>query len=222
MIQRHQRLRALAGTTRLQLLDLLRRSGRPLSVQELAVELGLHENSVREQLARLVAGELVMRVAVTPSGRGRPPLRYSATASVADEREAGAFRRLALALSDQIVRQPNAMEAASEAGERWGRAISADLPKALDDAAAMSIVMALLNDAGFAPVGPDGMDRPIVLHRCPFSDLAVQSGGVICNLHLGMLRGVLREIYAPLVATSVVPFAAPGVCYAFIERRVVG
>jgi predicted ArsR family transcriptional regulator len=191
-----------------------------LSVQELALELGLHQNSVREQLARLVAVELVARVAAAPSGRGRPAMRYSATVSVADEREAGAFHQLALALSDQIVRQPDAMEAASEAGERWGRAIAADLPKVPDEAAAMRSVMKLLDDAGFAPVEPDGPDRPIVLHRCPFSDLAVQSGGVICNLHLGMLRGVLREIYAPLDATSVVQFAAPGVCYAFVGRRV--
>lgn len=219
MISRHQRLRALAGTTRLQLLDRLRETAEPRSVRDLARAVGLHENNVREQLDRLVAVGLVTRMVSAPSGRGRPPMRYAARNPAAEEREASAFHQLALALADQVARQPNAREAAAEAGERWGQAIASEMPKARDGASAMHRIMSLLDEAGFAPEESSGATEPIRLHRCPFGEMAIQRAGVICELHLGMLRGVLREIDAPLVATRLEPFASPGVCFAFVEPR---
>jgi predicted ArsR family transcriptional regulator len=85
----------------------------------------------------------------------------------------------------------------------------------------MQLIMSLLERAGFSPEAPRGPTEPIRLHRCPFGELAIERAGVICGLHLGMLRGVLREIEAPLSATRLEPFAGPGVCYAFVEPRTV-
>jgi predicted ArsR family transcriptional regulator len=216
---RHARHRALSGATRLRLLDRLRRSEGPMSVRQLASELHLHENSVREQLDRLVAVELVAEVEAPPAGRGRPPRRYAAAVSVADEQETGAFRELALVLAEHVARGPDPAEAAMEAGERWGRAVAAEMPAAREAAPAMRRIMALLDRAGFSPEEPLGPGDPISLHRCPFGELAINSEGAVCLLHLGMLRGVLRTLGAPFEAIRVEPFVAPGLCFAFLESR---
>jgi predicted ArsR family transcriptional regulator len=214
---RHERHRTLSGETRLRLLDALRRAGRPARVRQLAEELGLHENTVREQLDRLVSAGLVGRADISPAGRGRPAREYEATAQAADAHEQGSFRELALVLTDQIARGPNADQVAIEVGVRWGRAVARKLAPVADGPAAISRVVSLLDGAGFEPEEPDAPGKPLVLHRCPFGALAVESGGVVCQLHLGMLRGVLEQIRAPLVATHVEPFAAPGICFAYVE-----
>ncbi len=219
MISQRERHRALAGATRLRLLDHLRRTAEPMTVRELAHEMGLHDNSVREQLGRLAAVGLVTRRASVPSGRGRPAVRYSPNIPIFDGREGGAFHKLALALADQLARGPDAIGAATAAGVRWGRAVAEEMPKARDGGAAMRLVMAMLDEAGFAPEEPGAATDPIRLHRCPFGELAIERAGVICQLHLGMLKGVLGGIEAPLVATRLEPFAAPGVCFAFVEPR---
>ena len=54
--------------------------------------------------------------------------------------------------------------------------------------------------------------------RCPFKDLAESHGGVICALHLGLLRGALEELRAPVQVDALRPFAEPGVCV--VELRI--
>lgn len=69
--------------------------------------------------------------------------------------------------------------------------------------------MRLLDEQGFAPEA-DG--RRVRMCRCPFKDLAESHGEVICSLHLGMLRGALEELGAPVRVEALRPFAEPGVC----------
>src|SRR5450759_1704909 len=78
MTAAHHRHRLLAGLTRSRLLAVLRDSGGPMEIRELAAAVSLHPNSVREQLARLADAGLVATEAAPPSGRGRPRLRYMA------------------------------------------------------------------------------------------------------------------------------------------------
>src|SRR5688500_16149398 len=69
---------ALDGVSRIALLETLRRSRKPLSVQQLADEVGLHSNTVRFHLGRLTRAGLVKEESAGPSGPGRPKLVYSA------------------------------------------------------------------------------------------------------------------------------------------------
>ena len=52
------------------------------------------------------------------------------------------------------------------------------------------------------------------MHRCPFRDLAEQHGDVVCSVHLGLIRGALAEIGAPVTATRLEPFVEPSLCRA--------
>lgn len=213
----HRQHRVLGGLTRSRLLDVLRGAGLPLGVRDLAERVGLHPNSVREQLDLLVSAGLVERQAGAPAGRGRPSFRYQALAS--DDEDVAPYRELARVLADELARAPHAAEAAAAAGDRWGRGLVADHPPAHDPTEALQRLVTLLDGAGFAPEPVDSPDQPIRLRRCPFGDLARDRSDVVCAVHLGLMHGALRELGAPLEAVRLQPFVLPDLCLAHVARR---
>ena len=76
--------------------------------------LGLHPNSVREQLRRLEVAGLVRVSRAAPSGRGRPGLRFDLVPEPEDP-----YRVLAGVLADQVAALPGC---AGDAGRRRGSA----------------------------------------------------------------------------------------------------
>jgi predicted ArsR family transcriptional regulator len=108
--------------------------------------------------------------------------------------------------------------AIEEEGRRWGRVlVERPLPAAPADAdAATEQVTAMLDRLGFAP-GP-GTGERIDIRRCPFLDTAEAYPGVVCSLHLGLMRGALAELEAPLEADRLDPLVEPGLCVAHLRR----
>lgn len=221
MISSQQRHRILAGTTRSQLLATLRRTGRPVGVRELAVAHGLHPNSVREQLAVLVVAGLVVREVAPPAGRGRPSLRYRAKVA-GDASDEPDYRALAGVLADQLARLPDATVASLNAGVRWGRSMIAGRPGATVETDAVDRLVELLDEVGFAPEAPTLPGGPIRLHHCPFESLARERGNVVCGVHLGLMRGALAELGAPIDAVGLDPFVRPDLCIAHLGARTDG
>jgi predicted ArsR family transcriptional regulator len=217
MASSFSRHRALAGLTRSRLLVVLRASDRPLAVREVAEAVGLHTNSVREQLDRLVEARLVARATADPAGRGRPGFRYVATPDEGDS-SATAYRELAGVLAGQLARQPDPVAGATAAGERWGRAMvveAAPLPAPTATETVQRLVT-LLDDAGFAPERPAGPGEPIRLRQCPFGALVREHQVIICGIHLGLMRGALRQLDAPLDVIRLEPFVTPDLCVAHV------
>lgn len=214
-----ERHRLLSGITRSRLLAVLREAAGPLSVRELAAAVGLHPNSVREQLEPLVGGGLVTRSRGAPIGRGRPSLRYAAVPAHDD---AAPFRELARVLAAELARGPDATERAVEAGERWGRDAagtgSVPGPRPPDATAASDALVSLLDANGFAPE-PAAGGGVIRLRQCPFGTLARERSDVVCGVHLGLMRGALRELGAPLDAVRLEPFVEPDLCLAHLAPR---
>ena len=60
-------------------------------------------------------------------------------------------------------------------------------------------------------VGPADR-REIRLHQCPFLEVAQEHREVVCAVHLGLMRGMLDELDAPLEATRLDPFVEPDLC----------
>ena len=187
-----------------------------MGVRELADAVGLHPNSVREQLARLADAGLVVTEAAPPSGRGRPRLRYMARPE-ADEQ--APYRALAGVLADELEQMADPATRAAEAGERWGRALVGPAGSVTDENTAVGRLVGLLADAGFEPEGPDLPGGPIRLRRCPFEPLARDHRGVVCGVHLGLMRGALRQMGAPLDAVALEPYVQPDLCLAHLRRR---
>lgn len=68
------------------------------------------------------------------------------------------------------------------------------------------------------PGGKQGDTPPerIRLRHCPFLELAEEYSEVVCPLHLGLMRGALAELRAPVRVTRLEPFAEPGACLAHL------
>lgn len=218
MASPQHRHRLLAGLTRSRLLAILRQADGPLGVRELAAIVGLHRNSVREQLDQLVDAGLVARSIASPAGRGRPGLRYVARPDDGDP-DPDAYRELARVLADQLALQPDRITAATGAGERWGRMLAAEMAPTPVVTDALDRLVMLLDAAGFAPERPAGASDPIRLRHCPFDPVARAHEDVVCGIHLGLMRGALRELGAPLDAIRLEPFVAPDLCIVHLETR---
>ncbi len=212
------RHRALAGPARGRILALLRASSEPLGVRELAAAMALHPNTVRDHLQRLLDAGLVQRETAPPSGRGRPRLRFLADPDAGDD-DPTPFRALARVLAEGLAAEPRAAASATAAGEAWGHSLAASMPAARTAAESVERIVTLLHEAGFEPERPERPGDPVPLRRCPFGTLAVGREPVICGVHLGLMRGALKELDAPLDATGLDPFVRPDLCLAHFEAR---
>ena len=189
-----------------------------MGVRELAEAVGLHPNTVRQHLDQLVEAGLAVRNATPPIGRGRPPLRYAAEPG-SDEQDPAAYRVLAGVLAEQLALLPNSVGVARTAGERWGRALAHETTDTAPAINAIGRLVELLDAAGFAPEAPVADGGPIRLRHCPFGTLAREHGEVVCGVHLGLMRGVLRELDAPFDALRLEPFVRPSLCLAHLGAR---
>jgi predicted ArsR family transcriptional regulator len=74
-----------------------------------------------------------------------------------------------------------------------------------------------LAELGYAPEVEDGEELLVVLRPCPYEDLAAEDPGVVCQLHLGLIRGVLGEGDG-LAVTSLLPWVTPTRCEVHLEQ----
>ena len=203
--------RALADPSRARILRTLAEADGPLDAHELAARVGLHPNTVRWHLGVLANAGFVSSSTEPRTRPGRPRVVLTATEEEAEGRED--YRLLAAILAGSISGTENGTAAAERAGEAWGRfLVERPRPFArLSAGDAADQVVRLLDEHGFEPERENG---DVLMHRCPFRDLAEQHGDVVCAVHLGLIRGALAEIGAPVTATRLEPFVEPGLCRA--------
>lgn len=202
---------------RREVLDALRAAGVPLGVTDLAERLGLHANTARFHLDALAAEGAVEQAVERPSGPGRPRTVYTPRPGM-DRGGARGYRLLAQILLSRLAADgPAARGNAVQAGHEWGRFLVERpppfRPPTAEEAAAR--LTGLLDDLDFAPE-PDG--EVIRLRHCPFLELAEEYGPLVCDVHLGLMRGALTELDAPVAADRLEPFAEPGACLAHLRR----
>lgn len=207
---------------RQQVAELLRESGKPVSVTEVAERLGIHANTARFHLDALVAEGTADRQTDEPSGPGRPRTVYRAHPGM-DRSGVRSYRLLAQILLSHLADSgPEAAEAARRAGHTWGRYLAEPPPPGLRLTAeeATARLTALLDDLGFAPERAPDPTAPetIRLRHCPFLELAEQYGSIVCPVHLGLMQGALAELRAPVAASALEPFAEPSVCLAHLDN----
>ncbi len=69
----------------------------------------------------------------------------------------------------------------------------------------------LFDRLGFAPeTGP--RSTTVRLRRCPLLDAARANPEVVCNVHLGIVRGALAALGGEPEPSSLEAFAEPGAC----------
>lgn len=218
------------GQRRADVLEVLRSASAPLRVREVARRTGVHANTARFHLDALVGAGLATRQVLARAAPGRPSFGYAA----AGQAPAGGhrqYRLLAEMLSSLIEGLlPDPGQAAAAAGREWGWYLT-ERPAPYqripaDDA--VRRLLAVLAGIGFAPEAePDGGplgaretgSSQVWLHRCPFREVAEHRQDVVCQLHLGLMQGVLDQLRAPVTVTRIQPFAEPSLCIAELAAR---
>ncbi|GHE73142.1 ArsR family transcriptional regulator [Streptomyces spiralis] len=205
------------GESRAHVLDVLRATSEAVGVREVAEQTGLHPNTARFHLDTLVKEGLVERRTEGRGRPGRPRTVYHAAPSPvpAGRRSYQLLAQMLTGLITQTVPQP--AQAAVDAGEAWGRYL-VDTPspaQRIDSEEAVRRLTRVLADVGFAP-GPvqDRPDRVVPLRHCPFREVAEEHREVVCSLHLGLMRGALKEVRAPMGVERLEPFVEPSLCLA--------
>jgi predicted ArsR family transcriptional regulator len=211
------------GRTRADVLDMLRAADGPLGVREVAQRAGLHQNTARFHLEALVEAGLAVRETEDRETPGRPRIGYRALAdSPAGRRRYRLLAQMLTSLIAGTMAEPG--RAAEEAGREWGAYLTEQPPPYEKPSAQAAIgkLTAITEDLGFAPRAEagdgDGQFR-LLLRQCPFREVAKDHPDVICSLHLGLMRGALARMRAPLTADRLDPFIEPSLCAAWLTKQ---
>jgi predicted ArsR family transcriptional regulator len=79
-------------------------------------------------------------------------------------------------------------------------------------------VIDLLTELRFEPQ-PAMQPDTVRLTTCPLLDAARRNPDVVCEVHLGIVRGVLERLGGNPDGTALLPFAEPGACLLTLPGR---
>lgn len=191
--------KTLTSLSRINLLHELQVGG-SRTVEQLAAATGLHENTAREHLHRLIEVGLVRSEPIPRTTKGRPKILYRA-ADRPDDAARLERQRAAEARSAQVRRLLPLREIGPD---RTPLDRQLDL---LDDH---------MDQCGFdAEIEPDA--SRMTMHDCPFSDLA-KDNPQVCQVHFALVKDTLRMADGPLEARELHPFSGPHDCTVDLVR----
>ena len=206
------------------MLDVLRAAEGLIGVREVAQRIGLHANTARFHLEALVEAGLAVRETEDRETPGRPRIGYRAVADNPGPAGGRRYRLLAEMLTSLIAGTMLAPgKAAEDAGREWGAYLAEQPPpyQRLTARESVARLTAIMAELGFAPepAADAGGQYRICLQHCPFREVAERHQDVICSLHLGIMRGALARMRAPLSADRLDPFVEPGLCVARLTEQ---
>lgn len=187
--------RALGDPTRYAIFQELARNRQPVSVRELADALDLHPNTVRPHLEQMRDVGLVDVEAVHRGTVGRPRHRYSlAPGAPSAGLEPPAHTLLAALLAALAERGGAGIAEAVATGRAWGEEAVRRTSDPIGDGACAKLLVAELDRLGFAPASAQqGPCLDVAFQHCPFKELAEAYPEQVCNLHRGIVEGVVGE-----------------------------
>lgn len=218
--------KALSDPARLRLFDLIQDADHPLDIPGMAEAVGLHPNTVRSHLRRLELVGLVVSEIEARTTRGRPKVLFRPGPEAQDMAHgARSYKLLATMLAGFInAGLPDPEAGAEAAGRSWGAYLSAEFRPypgdPVDLPAAAGMVERMMDHLGFEPEvtqTEDGVD--LLLHHCPFRDIASRYPQTVCSLHLGILKGALSDVKSGTEATALLPFVTPNLCVAHLAAK---
>lgn len=214
--------RSPLGRSRADVLDVLRAVDGPVGVREVAQRTRLHPNTARFHLEALVEAGLAVRGTEERETPGRPRIGYQAvTKGPAGRRRYRLLAEMLTSLISSTMAEPE--KAAEDAGREWGAYLTEQPPpyQKLTADEAIEMLSEVMKELDFSPQAEadDGGQYRICLHQCPFREVAQHHQDVICSLHLGMMRGALARMRAPVTADRLDPFVEPSLCVARLTER---
>jgi predicted ArsR family transcriptional regulator len=193
--------KALGDDTRFAIYQELAQSPAPCSAAELAERLALHPNTVRPHLDRMREAGLVEVEPIHRGTVGRPQLRYSLAPGAPgfglDPPAHTILAGLLAALAEQL--GGDGLDA-SNLGRRWGTEATS---RRQTGRGCLAALVGELDRLGFDPVESeiggggatalpaDGRRVRVDFLHCPFRELAEAYPELVCNLHRGIVEGVV-------------------------------
>ena len=202
---------------RTRIIALLRDTPEPLSVADVAEQVGIHVNTARFHLESLVYASLASRQVEPRPGPGRPRVVYTSTLPTPQPEQPRGFAQLAQILTAAVVEtNPDAGRWLYGVGQQWGRFLTAKSPPfaTVDETEVMSRLVAMLDELSFAPElerTADGQRR-LWMRQCPFSQIARQHPCVPCQLRAGLINGSLEEMRSAYRLTELQTHTAQHEC----------
>ncbi|OZB85475.1 helix-turn-helix domain-containing protein [Microbacterium sp. 13-71-7] len=173
------------------------------TIGELCEATALHPNTVREHLQRLIEGGYVVQATEHRTTRGRPRVLYSAATGAPE-----ASSPVAKQKADDAARRGDLLRRMlqTESSSLGQRAIYQ-----------LDALVEHLEESGFEPVIDE--DRLTVeLTPCPHAAARPEHRPVLCQVHLGLMQGVLAQAGGPLTARCVRSAARPEECTVELDR----
>lgn len=200
----------------------IRGSDEPLDTDALARRTGLHRNTVRFHLRVLTEAGLVRHRSEGRGVAGRPRHVYAVTPEGDQVEDDPHYKLLAGAFATFLAsgHGPAGAQRGEPVGRLLGRSLARDdRTRAIPSSKAARQVNDLLTDMGFeSELHVTRKSYRLMLHHCPFNDLAVEHKDVICGLHLGLLKQVLEQTNTPAMTVSLQPFVTPKLCVAELVK----
>lgn len=193
----------ISSYSRVQIMHLVQtRSER--TIGELCEATGLHANTVREHLQRLIEGGYVIQATEHRTTRGRPRTLYSAVTGLPDASSNVARDKIAEARRRGDMLRRILHERDSE----LGRDATHQLDALIDH----------LEESGFEPI-IDEAQLTIELTPCPHAASAPEHRPMLCQVHLGLMQGVLTQAGGPIAADCVRAASRPEECTVQLRMR---
>ena len=195
------------GDSRATILDFIEAADDVVRVEDIAVAVGLHPNTIRGHLDALLAAGRISRIPDQRATRGRPHWLYSATAPAS-------IRELSRALDEEL-ELASAPEVARLAAATWAE-VGPDVGPVDTMDEAVDQTTEALGDFGFDAVH-NPLGDEITLRSCPYAEL-VDEHPVICDIHAELLGELLSRTGQPVTLRCLEVFPRPGMCIARLSR----
>jgi len=167
------------------------------TIGELCDATGLHANTVREHLQRLIEGGYVIQSTEHRTTRGRPRTLYSAATGAPEASSAVAREKVAEARRRGDMMRRVFVDEKSTLGQ--------------DATYQLDALIDHLEESGFEPV-IDEDQLTVDLTPCPHAASAPEHRPMLCQVHLGLMQGVLTQAGGPIEADCVRAAANPHEC----------
>lgn len=207
--------KTLASLSRINLLHQLQQRG-TMSVGDLAEAAGLHHNTAREHLDRLISEGFVTCEPEPRQTKGRPRMLYSAARGVDSDATSVRGKKVEAALIR--AQQLRRMLPVTPVDRPAAGAVAVGAACACPDPAATHPAVQRQFDALDDHLDQSGFDarvtddqQHVTLHDCPYSEM-VKDHPEVCGVHFRLIQGVLEQAEGPLRAHQLHLIEAPRLC----------
>lgn len=200
-----RRLASFDGTTgrsdhggrRTHVIQVLRDSLVPVSVQDIAEQVGMPATTARFHLEALADAGMAERVRQVRSTPGRPKVLYEGVLPNQTHERAQGYRVFAETLVTHVIEL--AEDPAADLyrmGTEWGRQLTRLPDEPVTEDEALGRLGAKLDALWFAPemAAQPGGGTVVVLHHYPFVTAAHVGPDAVCAVYRGMMDGILTAL----------------------------